>query len=104
MRNSIIVIYRTRPASEIRDLWRVRVPIYESKKWGRLAPLRLVTRLPKPLTLKQLKGDRLTRDLPVVRAGFQGKRDITEDWSVLYSKVTEFNPHSKAALRDYSPD
>ena len=102
--DDLIVMYRTAPASEIRDLWSVRGPFYESKKWGRQAGLRLVTRLPKPLTLKRLKGDRLTRDLPVVRAGFQGKRDITEDWSVLYSKVTEFNPHSKAALRDYSPD
>jgi hypothetical protein len=66
--------------------------------------MRLVVRLRRPVTFDQLKSDPYTRKLSVVRKRFQGRSDITEQWPQLYKKITNLNPHSKAALHEYRPD
>jgi hypothetical protein len=99
--DDLIVMYRKSPASEIRDLWKIVGPFYVDKKWGLQAWLRLVARLAKPLSYDDLKNDPNTRDLSIVRKRFQGKGDITDDWSLLYAKILKLNPKAKAALRQY---
>ena len=47
----LIVMYRTRPASAIHDLWRVQGPFEVDKEWGLLAGLKLLVRLTRPLGL-----------------------------------------------------
>lgn len=102
--DDLIVIYRTAPASEIRDLWKVVGPFYMDPKWGLQASLRLLVRLRQAVTRRDLLSDPTTRDVGVVRQNFRGKRDITEEWPLLYNKIVALNPHSKAALRDYRRD
>lgn len=102
--DDLIVMYRKRPASEIRDLWRVVGPFYMDKKWGLEAYLRCLVRLSRPVTWQQLKADPYTRNLGVIRQSFQGKRDITDEWPPLYKKIISQNRGAKAALRDYAPD
>jgi hypothetical protein len=94
-------MYRKRPASEIRDLWRITGPFYTDPKWGLQASIKLVMRLKKPLTYDELKSDPSTRDLGVVRNRFQGKSDITNDWPLIYDRIIKRNPKAKAALRRY---
>jgi hypothetical protein len=96
----LIVMYRKGP-SEIRDLWRIVGNFKESKEWGLQADIRLVVRLTKPLTYKELTRDAATRDLGFVRRRFIGKGDVTDDWPRLYSKITGLNPRAKTALRDF---
>jgi len=100
----LIVMYRTRPASEIRDLWRVVGPFYMQEEWGFQAGLRVLVRLRRGVSREQLRADFTTRHLGIVRQNFRGKRDITEEWPQLYSKIVTLNPHSKRALREYRPD
>lgn len=101
----LIVMYRKKPASEIRDLWKVVGPFYSSEKgFGLQAWLRLVVRLDKPLTFKELKNDPSTRETGVVRKQFQGKSDITFDWPKLYLMIVKRNPRTKKVLRQYHPD
>jgi hypothetical protein len=102
--DDLIVMYRKRPASEIRDLWKVVGPFYTDKKWGLLADLHRIVRLSRPVTWKQLKADPYTRNLGMMRQAFQGKRDITDEWPPLYKRIISQNPGAKAALRDYAPD
>jgi hypothetical protein len=100
----LIVMYRTRPASEIRDLWRVVGPFYVDKQWGHQAWLRKLAQLANPLTRRQLVGDPTTRGLGVVRRKFRGKSDITEEWPQPYDKIVALNPDLRTSLRDYNPD
>jgi hypothetical protein len=101
----LIVMYRTKPAAEIRDLWTVIPrPPFIQKGWGLQKWLRLVVRLKKPLTYDDLRNDPTTRDLGIVRKRFRGKSDITDDWSLLYAKILKLNPRAKTVLRRYRPD
>ncbi len=97
-------MYRKKPASEIRDLWEVRGPFYEQKKWGLQATLRRLVRLDKPLRFEDLKKDTTTRALSVMRKQFQGKSDITADWPHILALILKGNPKAKKRLRDYSID
>lgn len=98
----LILMYRK--PSGIRDLWRVTGPFYDDKKWGREGFMRCVVRLAKPLTFAALKWDPTTRDLGAVRARFRGKRDITEDWPLLYERIVGLNPKAKKPLRPWHFD
>ncbi len=100
----LIVMYRTHPASEIRDLWKVVGPFDTDPVWGPSAGLRVVVRLRKLITYRHPKVDPTTRSLAVVRGRFQGKRDITDDWPLLYSKIVALNPIARKALREHQPD
>lgn len=102
--DDLIVMYRTAPSSEIRDLWKVVGPFYMDPEWGLQAYLRVLVRLPRPVTRKELITDRTTCDIGVVRQNFRGKRDITDEWAPLYNKIIAVNPGSKSALREYQPD
>jgi hypothetical protein len=102
--DDLILMYRKLPASEIRDLWRIVGPFFVDKKWGLQACLRLVVRLEMPLRYDDLKNDPTTRDLSIVRKRFQGKGDITDDWSLLYAKILKLNPRAKTVLRQYHLD
>ena len=101
--DDLIVMYRTDPAGEIRDLWRVVGPFTKDKEWGVEADLRLVARLSKSVTRSQLKNDPHTHDLGIVHQNFRGKRDITDEWPLLYNKIISQNPGAKPALREYAP-
>jgi hypothetical protein len=94
----LVVMYRTKPASEIRDLWIVRGPFYESKKWGLLATVKRLARLARPLTFRDLKNDPVSRDLTVVKKKFFGKSDITNDWRLISAMIVKRNPTVKKAL------
>lgn len=102
--DDLIVMYRNRPASEIRDLWRIVGPFFEDRRWGLQAWLRLVVRLGVPVRYKDLRNDPTTRDLSIVRSRFEGKADITDDWPLLYDKIVRLNPRAKKELRRYCPD
>lgn len=92
------------PNSAIRDLWKVVGSFYEGKRWGRGAYMKCIVRLNNPVTYTDLKHDRETRDLGVVKKKFQGKTDITDDWPLLYQKIVSLNPTAKSKLRDYVSD
>lgn len=94
-------MYRTKPASEIRDLWRVTGPFFSDKDWGWEAEIRRVVRLNKPLTYKAMKSDHSTRNISVVRKKFMGKSDITDDWPLLHTMIVNLNPKAKNVLRQY---
>jgi len=100
----LIVMYRKKPASEIRDLWTVRGPFYEHKEWGLQTTLRCLVRLDKPLKFEHLKKDPTTRGLSVMRKQFQGKSDITADWPHILALILKRNPRARKQLRDYSID
>jgi hypothetical protein len=100
----LILLYRKAPAAEIRDLWKVTGQFMLDKTWGLEADLHRLVRLEHPVTYRELKSDPHTRHLGVVRQSFQGKRDITDEWALLYAKILSKNPGAKAALRDYAPD
>jgi hypothetical protein len=59
--------------------------------------------LKQPLTFAALSRNSLTRNLPVVRARFQGKRDITNDWGVLSQEILRLNPKARRALGRHLP-
>ena len=99
----LIVLYRKAPASEIRDLWKVVGDFTVDKKWGIEADLHRVVHLSKPLSCAQLKSDPHTRQLGMVRQNFEGKRDITDEWGLLYEKIVSQNPSARVALREYAP-
>lgn len=46
----------------------------------------------------------MTRDLPIVRADFVAKTDITDYWHLFYDRIVKLNPRTKAALSDYRPE
>ena len=100
--DDLVVMYRKKPASEIRDLWSVRGPFYEHKKWGLQTTLKCLVRLDKPLTFEDLKKDSTTRGLAVMRKQFQGKTDITADWPHILALILKRNPKAKKQLPDYS--
>ena len=100
----LIVMYRKAPASEVRDLWKITGPFYSDKTWGYQAYIKLVTRLPRPLTYSELKREPSTRNLGVVRKRFQGRTDITNDWPMLYASIIKRNPKAKACLQEYNID
>lgn len=100
----LLLMYRTRPASEVRDFWRITGPFYAQKGFGRQAYVRLVGRLTRPVTYAELKADPVTRELAVVRKRFQGKSDITDDWPLLYDRIVARNPAAKRALRPWRID
>ena len=107
----LIMMYRTLPASEIRDLWKIVGPFQtfgkrnKEGRWpGLQTGLRLVTRLKTPLTYSSLKNDPTTKHLGVVKKRFMGKSDITEDWPLLYEMIVARNPKVKSLLRDWMVD
>lgn len=104
-KGDLIVIYRSAPASAIKDLWVATGPFKQFKKgnrqgrWpGRQVGLRRIATLNRPLTFETLKKDPFTQNLPVVRAHFQGKREITEDWSSIYPLIIRLNPTARKKL------
>lgn len=100
--DDLIVMYRQNyPKSAIRDLWKVVGPFYDDSKWGRQAYLKCLVRLDNPIMYSDLKRDRTTKELAIVKKRFQGKTDITDDWPKLYQKIVSLNPRAKGALRDY---
>ncbi|MGE0876235.1 MAG: hypothetical protein AB7O31_16355 [Burkholderiales bacterium] len=100
----LILMYRSRPASEIRDLWAVRGPFYEEKKWGFGGEIRRLARLDNPLTYKDMKADFNARSMAVVRKQFMGKTDVTDDWPILHSMIVARNPWVGKVLRPYRID
>ena len=105
----LVLMYRSKQPKHIRDLWKIVGPFthYDDKStnWpGRQAGLSVITRLREPLTLEALRHDPTTRDLPIVRADFVAKTDITAYWWKFYDKIVKLNPSKQAALRDYRPE
>src|ERR1019366_4956821 len=113
-RDDLVIMYRAgkdpggRTAMEIRDLWKIVGPFKRYGKrnredrWpGLQAGLKLVVRLKEPVTYAELRDDRNTHDLGVVRKRFQGKADVTDDWAVLYNKIVSLNRKAKSALRPW---
>ncbi len=104
----LVLIYRTRPVSAICDLWEIVHPPKRYEKgnaegyWsGIQAGLRRILSLNTPLTYARLAREPKTKVLAAVRRRFQGKMDITEEWSTLYDQIVILNPRAKAALRPY---
>lgn len=100
----LIVMYRKKPASQIRDLWVVRGPFYTIRYWGLQAKLKRLARLYRPVTFAELKSDPATRNLPVIRSKFQGKKDITTEWPNIRAVILKRNPRLMKVLRRFSFD
>jgi hypothetical protein len=98
----LVVMYRTLPAAEIRDLWGITGNFYTDPDWGRQADMKLLTRLKKPLTYADLRRDKGTRNIGVVRKRFMGKTDITTDWPLIYDQIVKRNPGAKQALKSFT--
>ncbi len=98
----LLVMYRKKPAMEIRDLWRITGPFFPDEKWGLQAYLHRLVRLDNPITLTMLKSDPSTRTMALVRGNCQGKRDVTDEWYPLYRKIIALNPGVKRLLREYA--
>lgn len=104
----LVLMYRKKPTSAIRDLWEVIDPPKryaknnkEGYRPGIQAGLRKVVSLKKPLTFAKLNTDIQTKNLAVIRKRFQGKTDITEQWSTLFAMIVALNPKAKTPLRRY---
>jgi hypothetical protein len=109
-RGDLVAIYRSAPISGVRDLWEITGPIVRyaprnrQGRWpGLQAGMRRLVVLKQPLTFAALSRNSLTRNLPVVRARFQGKRDITNDWGVLSQEILRLNPKARRALGRHLP-
>ena len=63
--------------------------------------MKCVVRLKNPVTFKELKDDRKTRELGVVKKRFEGMTDITEDWPLLCEKIISMNRKAKAPLKTW---
>lgn len=107
----LVLMYRSLPDSEIRDLWKVIGPFQHFGKrnrqdrWpGIQAGLRRLVSLKRPVTFAALKRDAGTRELTIVRMQFRGKSDITDDWPIIYERIVALNPKAKSALRPFLPD
>jgi len=105
-RGDLIMVYRSAPVSGVRDLWEVTGPFRRFGRrnrqgmWpGLQAFMRRLVVLKRPLTFDALTRNDLTRTLPVVRARFQGKRDITNEWGVLCREILRLNPAARRVLR-----
>ncbi len=103
------MIYRSAPVSAILDLWVAVGPFNHFKpgnrqgRWpGRQVGIRRLVKLKRPLTFNALKLDPTTCDLPVVRAHFQGKREITEDWPSICPLITRLNPSLRKKLEQFA--
>lgn len=104
----LVLIYRTRPTSAIRDLWEIVDPPKRYKKGNRegykpgiQAGLRKLVSLQRPLTYDRLAKHSRTKRLASVRKRFQGKMEITDDWPVFYDLIVALNPRAKSALRPF---
>jgi hypothetical protein len=108
----LVVIYRSyKKPHAIHDAWKVVGPFYRYSKNNRadrrpgMQPfLKCVARLKNPITYEEMKRDKRTRDLGVVKGRFQSARDISDDWPQLYDKIVELNPGLSAALKSYCRD
>ena len=103
----LVLMYRSRPTSAIRDVWRVVGPfhIYEKgnkrHRPGRQGFLRRVVTLRKPLTYKSLASNPRTKDLPLLRRRLRGKCDITDDWHMIHDTLVADNPDARGRLRSW---
>lgn len=108
----LVLIYRSYGESHaIHEAWEVVGPFFYYEKrnkegyWPGLQPyLKCVTRFKNPITFEELKRDRKTRELGIVRGRFRSARDISADWPQLHTKIIELNPKSKKPLQKYCPD
>lgn len=104
----LILMYRSKPTSGIRDIWRVVGPFKvfgkrnREDRWpGLQGGLRRVATLKVPLTYQKLVSDPRTKNLAVVRKHFQGKGDVTDDWHLVHDRIVELNPGVKRALKPW---
>jgi hypothetical protein len=116
--DDLVLMYRAgrddegRLAAEIRDIWKIAGPfkhygkLNKEGRWpGLQAGLKLVVRLKKePVTFAELRRDRNTCDLGVVRRRFIGKTDVTDYWPALYNKIVALNPKAKKPLGRWNFD
>lgn len=105
----LVLMYRAgRFGTAIKDIWKVTGGFAHygprnrmDRKPGLQAQLKLVARLRRPLTYRELADDPATRDLPVVRKRFIGKTDITGNWHLIHRMILIRNPGVRRALRQY---
>jgi hypothetical protein len=107
-KGDLVLIYRTQKfGGAIFDLWEVGRSFARyapgnrhGRKPGLQAELRLLMRLKRPLTYRELASHPLTRGLGVVRKRFIGKTEVTDDWHAIYGRIIRKNPNARKLLRD----
>lgn len=110
-KGDLLLMYRSAPASEIRDVWRVEGGHQRfsadnpAGRWpGIQAKIRRLAVLENPVTYAHLSSHPSTRRLTIVQMKFRGKSDVTLEWPPLYDRILAANPGIRSLLSDYCPD
>ena len=105
----LLLFYRTKPDSFVRDIFRVTSPVrHEKAGWKAgydyFANIRRVCTLKAPLHLAELREHRVLRHAGFVRGQMQGRYRATEYWPDLHRMVVSSNPGIERLLQKYGPD
>ena len=107
-KGDLVLYYRTRPDSLIRDIFKVVGDvIVTSGDWrGKPdyeAPIRRVTTLASPIHFEDFSRHPVLRHAPFVRGRMQGRPNVTEYWPYIYDMIARRNREVKRALQPYEP-
>jgi hypothetical protein len=108
----LILMYRAgKFGAAIKDIWKIDGDFThygprnrQDRRPGLQAEMKLIARLAKPLTFRELATNPATRELGIVRKRFIGKTDITEDWHLIYGRIVRKNPGARRKLKPFIVD
>lgn len=104
----LVLFYRTKPESAIRDLFRVAGPVkLTTAGWKAgsdwFAPIRRVAKLKAPVHLNELRAHPILTGANFVRAGMRGRYRVTPHWPELFQMILERNPSISQPLARFGP-
>ena len=105
----LILFYRARPESCVRDIFRICGTVREQRAGWRpgldlMSSIRLVSRLKAPLHLSDLKAHPVLRNAGFVRGSMQGRRRASEYWPELHRMIIARNPGAIKELARFGPE
>lgn len=99
----LVLMYRVMPAMHIEDILIQTSRNRPDKKWKHRADYKRVCKLKRPITMDDLKSTRGLAKASFIRGQFQGRRNITADWPLLYGLIVRLNKTAETPLRRFSP-
>src|SRR5262249_52083648 len=105
----LLLFYRARPDSFVRDLFRVAGPVRQVlARWKRgkdwMAPIRHICTLKAPLHLSQLQKHRVLRSAGFVRGQMRGRFRVSEHWPDLHRMIVATNRTAARPLSGFGPE
>lgn len=99
----LVLMYRVQPAMHIEDILVQTSPIRPHRDWKYYADFKRVCKLKRPIMLDDLKITRGLSNASFVRGQFQGRRNITADWPLLYNLIVRLNRVAVKPLAKFAP-